>query len=602
MPSNLFNFYSTLFSIEIAVFGIISAVILVFIQLVYSNFSYRHLGQLMRDKYLILFFAFSTIDLLLTSVGSFFLSFGHHNFFPNAYLSTDVTVSNLLYVFVCLLLIFVSISFFGVLIVKNIAYLQPYRVLFLLAKRITYSEIRDFLWNKYGISVPFNMRVIPILKTLKNKKESDKQYEARLKKESKENDAKFKKIHEEAEKLKKKVSNKEDPLLPLSEMAIQFIKRSDLKSLEEVKNFLCNISEEFFKSLPKSEETWKPENNLGIDYIKHLTSILATLLELGEKEQLESVQKIVLESSHCIALKLLEFERYDELDNLCEFWQKVADEKIGKSSSLFQLIMNYYRELGEELLGKMKDTKSPLDSARERELENVIRYIAWLGERLLLKVPIEESPLIRLFDFSTEYDELYNCLLSFSFKYNHEQANRYPLIYFDGLYVILVKLIPIFKARKDSDIGNNIFSICYAFSSFAEAAIHSKNSKGAALAALRIKEAYDELKKANLDEQAGECMNLMVRVGMLAAANSDNLSRVEFMTKAIDEEIMDEIVKSGEDISNEVYESYIKLMGGDHDKRWGFITKLGMRMGTNFGFMFDEATGELYADNDPRRR
>jgi hypothetical protein len=39
-----------------------------------------------------------------------------------------------------------------------------------------------------------------------------------------------------------------------------------------------------------------------------------------------------------------------------------------------------------------------------------------------------------------------------------------------------------------------------------------------------------------------------------------------------------------------------------HDARWKFITTAGTQNHTNFGLMFDEITGELYAEDDPRRR
>ncbi len=38
-----------------------------------------------------------------------------------------------------------------------------------------------------------------------------------------------------------------------------------------------------------------------------------------------------------------------------------------------------------------------------------------------------------------------------------------------------------------------------------------------------------------------------------------------------------------------------------HDSRWKFITRAGVKLHTNFGMMFDANTGELYADDDPRR-
>jgi hypothetical protein len=39
-----------------------------------------------------------------------------------------------------------------------------------------------------------------------------------------------------------------------------------------------------------------------------------------------------------------------------------------------------------------------------------------------------------------------------------------------------------------------------------------------------------------------------------------------------------------------------------HDSRWQFTTRAGVKLHTNFGMMFDAETGELYPDDDPRRR
>jgi hypothetical protein len=39
-----------------------------------------------------------------------------------------------------------------------------------------------------------------------------------------------------------------------------------------------------------------------------------------------------------------------------------------------------------------------------------------------------------------------------------------------------------------------------------------------------------------------------------------------------------------------------------HDSRWEFITRAGVKLHTNFGMMFDANTGDLYPDDDPRRR
>lgn len=111
------------------------------------------------------------------------------------------------------------------------------------------------------------------------------------------------------------------------------------------------------------------------------------------------------------------------------------------------------------------------------------------------------------------------------------------------------------------------------------------------------------MKKEGLDKEANEVVRLLVRIGMLAAINKDILEEIEFLLhRKLDIWVIEELVSSGEKIDNEVKEVHIKTMEGNHDDRWKFITELGMRMGTNFGLMFDPADGKLYADDDPRRR
>ena len=56
-----------------------------------------------------------------------------------------------------------------------------------------------------------------------------------------------------------------------------------------------------------------------------------------------------------------------------------------------------------------------------------------------------------------------------------------------------------------------------------------------------------------------------------------------------------------EEIDDLVSDCHLHISEGNHDDRWEFITTLGQRLDTNFGFKFDPDTGKTYPDNDPRR-
>jgi len=505
-----------------------------------------------------------------------------------------------------ILLDFEAILFFIILIVKDISYLQPHRAIFLLLKNTSYNQIRDFLWKKYGLEPPYNLKfrfVGPILEDIKRPKEPKKTKEARLKKKYQEEDEELKRIEAEINIIIKRVEHSEDPMLPIRDMMIQFIKKSDLSSLEESSVLVGQITKTFFKSLPKTSKKWKPENVLALKYTQHLIELLETVLEVADKERLESAKRILLDSSYKIALKFFENRNFSELDKIEELWQKIADASIGKSTVLFQNIIGYYRNIGEMLFKLLKDNayQKPIDG--EIIIDNLFRYIGWLGERLLIKLPLEETPLFRNLVYSTEYDDYYDCLITFSDIYNNDQPEAYPLIYFDALMVVMRRLVKIYKNDKKSQIYENIFSIAYAFSSFAKVAIQVENGDGAFLASSMIKETYKNLKDAGLDKEANDVIKLLVRVGIIAAANKDKLVTARFiMDKPLDQWVIEELANAHEDIADEVIESYIKTTGGSHETRWGFIAELGKRMGTNFGLMFDPTTGMLYADNDPRRR
>lgn len=601
---NLLNYYNTLFGIEIAIFGIISAVILVFIQLIYSNYSYKHISHILTNHWLLLYFLFSTIDLFITSAGSYFLSLDYHNIVPGIYFATDIILMNQFYSLFCLLLIFISIFFFIILIVKDITYLQPHRAIFLLLKNTTYDQIRDFLWKKYGLEPPYNLKfrfVNSIFNEIKKPKESKRAKEARLKKEYQEEGKELKGIETKIEAIKNKVKLSEDPLLPIRDMMIQFTKKSDLSSLQEASTFIETITRDFLKSLPPQSKKWQPEATLVLNYTKHLIESFETVLEIVEKEQLETAKRIVMETSYKIANLLFDKKQFEGVDKIEEFWQRVADISIGKSSILFQNIIEYYRKIGDRIFKLLKKSSSSQPGEIETILENLFRYIGWLGERLLIKIPFEESPLFMNYKYDTEYGAYYNCLLSFGDYYSRDNPNLYPLIYFDALFVVAQKLIKIYVNDKKTRLYENIFSIAYEFSSFAESAIKVNNGSGASIATIRIKEVYHELKRANLDKEANDVIKLLVKIGMLAAGYK--LKKSDFMMgQSLDKWIIDELFDSNEDISSEVLESHIKSEGGDDDLRWNFITMLGIKMGTNFGLMFDPVDGKLYSKDDPRRR
>lgn len=606
--SDLSSYYSLLFSTEITVFGIISAVILVFVQLIYSNYSYRQIWNVFKDPGIKLFFGLCALDLLMTAAAVYILLVYPTIIYLGPFSSIGV-VTHPLYAFSCLLLIGVSILFFGVLIVTNIRHLQPHRAIHILARSLRYNDFRDFLWRRYPLEPPFNLLIGTVHLTWDDQEniETDEGRAVRLSTKSEANRRELDSIESEINSINQRVADAEDPLLPLRDMMIQFIKRSDLSSLAEASNVLSSTCKEFLGKIRSTTgEKWTPEGSLPMSLTKHLIGTLQTILEIADREGLDSAKKDILAVSVSYATYLFGCGRYLELEAILMFWQKVADESIGKSSSTFQLIIEYYGQICELIVDSLVESPaSSREDTREDVLNRAFHKLGWLGERLLEKVPMESSSIMSNYEYSNEYDALLNFLLNASDKYDRQLPTHYPLAYFDALYVVLRKLIDVYKQRKDADLDEDLFRISYAFSSFAERAISARNAIGAALAVLRVWEVHEDLKKAKLDKQALDVVKPLVRIGILAAAYRNRLERVDFLSKPIHEWIAEKLVESGENYEDDIAREYIHVAvenSDGHENAWAYLKELGIRMSNNFGFAFDPVTGDDYPKDDPRRK
>lgn len=205
------------------------------------------------------------------------------------------------------------------------------------------------------------------------------------------------------------------------------------------------------------------------------------------------------------------------------------------------------------------------------------------------------------------------CQIGYSFS--SDLPSVYPLIYFDAIIVVYEKLLFIYSSnltkekndrleRINYEIKNSIFSCLYAFSSFAKDAVKVGNSNGVALASMRLKGAFEEAEKSNAEEIAKDAIGEITETLLTIASFKNNMvepSRIGDPIEMLEKVLISASYKYKWVIKNEVSESLIKIQG-DHDERWNYIKSLGMKLGSNFGFMFDEATGLNYAPDDPRRR
>ena len=147
-------FYNNLFTVEITVFGIIAAAIFVFLQIVYSQFSYREVFIIFKNKYLASYFVLSTFTLITTGFSSLLLSFPSHNFIPAVNFNINGLMFNEYFALGTLLSFFISLALFVLLTFANLKYIRPPMIALLIGEGIKVNQIRNFLLKKYGVSAP----------------------------------------------------------------------------------------------------------------------------------------------------------------------------------------------------------------------------------------------------------------------------------------------------------------------------------------------------------------------------------------------------------------------------------------------------------------
>lgn len=328
-----------------------------------------------------------------------------------------------------------------------------------------------------------------------------------------------------------------------------------------------------------------------------------TQIEMCERQKLDSAKLRVLNLSKCVAGCFLADDQFGGLYELFRFWKRTADNSIGNSPQGFKTIIEYYREFAELLLERLDEL---LKKQSDHVLDELFRHLGWLGERLFSKKDFENKPLMADHDYYTEYDVLFDCLLSLGGKYEYEHPGQYPLIYFDAIMVVFREAEKAFLVDRDNtDLKHILFDLPHTYYKFAERAIEAGNNNGAMLAAVNLSKALDELLENGLNKEAADLAGLLVKIGLLAVAQKDKLIEENFLRKDIDEWVIDKLeeTKLGAVVSEQIKEAYIESVGvGAHDEVWRFIKRLGNKLGTNFGFMFDWSTGEDYPQDDPRRK
>jgi len=592
----LVDFYNTILTLETGLLAISAAIIFVLFQLVYSSFSLREVNLLLKNKYFGFYIGLHLFAIILTAGSSLLLS-SSHNFLPlNLY--TNTIIMNQWWPVLILILLFI-VGYLFIQSLKQVAtFLNPAGIALLISSRIKPRDIRNFILNKFGVKNPSNLFMLSrYMKYIENNELEKVEFiQEDFKKENQKNNELYERTKLEV------LDYDEDPLLPLVELAQRSLIKSDIVTFKKILECYCDISQNFVLeySTEQNAGSWSPDQELLPNFIEHILNHMQSLQEIIHKEDLYSAEKEIIILLRRIALGIIGEKKLYLSTQIIKFIKQTANKSIGLSPEVFKECVNVISDIGEKLV-ELDENGSVNDVSDE-----VFRSLGWVGERLIETVPIEKKPMMSDFDYETELDVLINRLLGFGLSFRNKYPNTYPLIYFDALDVIRLQIID--KMGYDDEIKNIVYSLTYELFSFGEAAIFAKNRKGVDLSVSRIVRAYREFSERNLDEYAKDTIADLVRIGALIACYQDTLEGDGFLEKDLESYIIQEIANSPwvDKIAYELHEATVKVSPGKikdgKDLVWKYIVKLGKAMNTNFNFMFDWSTGELYSPNDPRRK
>ncbi len=585
MLESLSVFYNNLFVVEITAFGIIAAVILVFMQLFHSQFSYKHISIIFRSTYFISVFSMSVITITGTGLASVLSALPSHNFVQKINFHIREILSNNYAPFVLFILFFLSMILFLTWIVINLKYLKPENVLLLVAKRIKRKNVAEFILMKYGVTAPQ-----PKLKI--NENMNHQQISIQIQTE----DVNYE-IKKRYDQIMKKVANATDPFEMLVPIVVTGLKNSNLTTIDNFCNILVKISDSFIGSLDKTDkktEDWDPYSDLTTKYLQYIIDYIQTFLNLSEKHQFVIAKTKFLQVTRQIGEMTIRQNEHDEMKVLFNFWKNTGEISIVQN--IFNDVVKNYRAIADYLF------ENNLIEGNEI-LSDIFKDLGWLGKCLLGKSEFEDKPLVwddR--DVISNFDVLFDTLLSYGDKYSNRYPKSYPLIFFDAIYGVFDKLLILYKNHQKIRLKESIFNCVFVYYSFGKASVSVQNEDGAALATMKLKQSYSETLEHKVFGIGEEIVDLFIRLGGCAADSDGKMGVKSFLYQPLEDYIIDCLSDKIPDFDyqKELEGGVVDVIlpgQGNYDARWNFIKKLGKTLQTNFGLNFDWHTGKSLTEN-----
>lgn len=463
MISSVSNFYNTLFTIEITIFGIIFAAILVFIQLFISRFPdmdlnvkkvWNEIKKREDSKFIISFFSIFIFDLCITIFGSLSVFINNHFYLK--------ITSSIYYSSFSLLLLIIFIIVFIYINFRLLRYLKSERFLIYLDGTIEFDEIRNYLFKIYDFK---NLNEYKPLLDLSlydqafkiSKKEEKDILEKNKKKE----------IYKlEAKKEKERVKDSVDPFLSLRNLILNNIKNYNIHEVEESLKIFNKKIKEFLGSIPKISNNLGNNLNAGLDtnMIDYYLKFIKTLMNLSIKENSEEIIQIIISSVDEIIDFLLKHSN-NNIFAIIDDFKDLSSDNIIKFPIILKNTIRIYEKIYNNFI-KIKELQEYYSS-----IEYLMNDFIYLGEDLLINFKFKEEYITNNHSLENLHDYYFNTLLNF----NESKLFGYTDYHMYGIKVLIEKLNNIYIKTKNERVGDLIGHLIREIFSIGEYAIKNDN-------------------------------------------------------------------------------------------------------------------------------
>lgn len=605
--------FSTVFVAVLALFGLLVAALIYVAQTVQDRYSTRLAQKLLRGRLSSAFWVFGFLTLISSSAGLFAEAYPHSSMIIRSGLapilaSSPYGAAALLAALVSLVLFIFTLRNYARLlspltVLEEIARdLNPFTVRDIALLRLheeteqleTSEAIRDFLRQfednpseepQKQLSNQPSKRATPIFRVKSLFQRVTESYRK----------SRPTKIQHIKDKLAAKERRRklEDPFGDLLEYALSAITRNNALAWH---GFCRQLVELFNNSARRGFLDERAEIPFPVD-----TLTLQGLERLQEEIEITRRFSMLLELNQAVQGICEAFASVGSWNRLVPFLSFLEDigvkALLRKDRGVFQSSVGVLTSLG--VLSMKEEPNSQI-------FDDVCRKIGWLGEKLVLR-GIEESPAMPSGNESAELGQITETIYKMKDSVCESKTDKYPHILRDAIEVVCNQALQKNEPKKFEESLLNLFGI---HTDLAENLINKESGNAETYLWLVLHYFKDVLDKYDLSDYRELRKDVFSWVGYLSqAALGHNQAVKQFWGATIPGDrdlcglIISFIVQMGEpeDWDAPMRNTFTKA-DRHHDGAWDFVKRAGVQLNSNFGLMFDPATGEDYAPNDPRRR